>query len=145
MKCTDRAVAILAKSREYAVENDIIAVLIAIMTVEEGVGQHVLNDVGVRRQDVVELFPHPATATTPSVDCILQHAEHEASELDHPYVGSEHLLLACLRLLEGKPEEPRVRRAIPIDYAEAKRSILTLLGRTWSLEEGYGSKNGANG
>jgi ATP-dependent Clp protease ATP-binding subunit ClpA len=56
---------------------------------------------------------------------LLQQAEHEALELGHGYVGSEHLLLAVLRLAD--PALAGLLRRHSVDHARAREAVLAVL------------------
>jgi ATP-dependent Clp protease ATP-binding subunit ClpA len=56
---------------------------------------------------------------------LLQQAEHEALELGHNYVGSEHLVLAVIRSA-GPPLSTLLQRH-GVNHSKTKRTILELL------------------
>ena len=126
MQYSDRARAILLEAQKNQSQLGIVDVLVAITTVECGVGQHVLNEAGVRRPALLDLLSNANPSTVLAV--IQRTAEREACDWGHPFVGSEHLLLACLKLLDRMPEAPLIRQAIQIDYTHAKGAILRILG-----------------
>jgi len=130
-KYSDRARAIVCEAENSGDRAGIVDVLVAIMTIETGVGQQVLNEAGVERQGVLGLSLVASASVVAALPSIRLIAECEARDLSHPYVGSEHLLLACLRLLEGTPEEALIRQVIPCDYASAKDAVLRLWGKPY--------------
>ncbi len=127
MKCSDRARAILWKAQLCFDHLGVVDVLVAIMTVECGVGQQVLNEAGVRRQDLLDLLPTANPSTSLAV--VQRTAECEARDLEYSFVGSEPLLLACLKLVDRMPEKPLILQAkIPFNYACAKDAVKRVLG-----------------
>jgi len=60
------------------------------------------------------------------VEPLLQQAEHEALALGHNYVGSEHLVLAIVRLAD--PVLADLLRNHSVDYARVREAIVALLG-----------------
>ena len=127
-RCTDRAAAIIDGATERRRQPGVIDVLVSLMVVEEGVGQHVLNERGVRRDDIFSLGDTCGEGRIASLSSIQQIAEQESRTLGHQFIGSEHLLLACLRLVEGRPEEGAIHKATLTNYSQAKAEVLELLG-----------------
>jgi ATP-dependent Clp protease ATP-binding subunit ClpA len=56
---------------------------------------------------------------------LLQRAEHEALELGHKYVGSEHLLLAIVRLADSTLAA--ILQQHSIDHDRVKEAVLSVL------------------
>jgi ATP-dependent Clp protease ATP-binding subunit ClpA len=56
---------------------------------------------------------------------LLRQAEHEAKELGHEYVGSEHLVLAILQVAE--PVLSAILRQHGVRYDQVKDSVVSLL------------------
>jgi ATP-dependent Clp protease ATP-binding subunit ClpA len=57
---------------------------------------------------------------------LLRQAEHEAKELRHDYVGSEHLVLAILQV--AAPVLSAILRQHGVSYERVKDSVVRLLG-----------------
>jgi hypothetical protein len=128
IKYTDRARLILAEAaKDKNKPSGIGEILVAIMTVHCGLAQYILTESGIEREDLLALSPSLDASGTISLATIQQIAESLAGDLQHPYLGSEHLLLACLKLVEGTPEEPILRQSLSIDYARAKSAVMKIL------------------
>ena len=87
-----------------------------------------MNQRGVTRDDIFGLEKTIGNRRGASLPSIQDMAQREARGLGHLYVGSEHLLLACLRLVEGEPEEGTVLAATLTSYPEAIADVLQFLG-----------------
>ena len=62
---------------------------------------------------------------TPRAQRVIQLARKEADSFNHPYVGTEHLLLALLR--EGEGVAARVLTNLSVDPDEVQRLVLKQL------------------
>jgi len=62
----------------------------------------------------------------PLLNAFLDRASFEARQLEHDYVGSEHLLLAVLRALEGEPSS--LREGVLPPYESVREAIVEFLG-----------------
>lgn len=58
---------------------------------------------------------------------VLVHAEEEARSFDHPYIGTEHLLLGVVR--EGEGLGARVLHALEIDEPRLRDAVMYVVGR----------------
>ncbi len=58
---------------------------------------------------------------------VLVHAEEEARSFDHPYIGTEHLLLGVVR--EGEGVGARVLHALEIDEPRLRDAVMYVVGR----------------
>ena len=67
----------------------------------------------------------PSWWTSTPLEPLLAAAEHEALGLGHNWVGSEHLLLAILRLADSRLREVLERHRIV--YDEVRQAVLKLL------------------
>lgn len=102
-------------------------VILAVMSGEQGVGQYALNQLGVAREDIVKLQQQ---INPPTVTFAIQHtAESESRAMQHPYIGTEHLVLAAFKMLEGQPSWPDVYRFLTVDHAAVKAAVLAALGK----------------
>lgn len=58
---------------------------------------------------------------------VLVHAEEEARSFDHPYIGTEHLLLGVVR--EGEGVGARVLHALEVDEPRLRDAVMYVVGR----------------
>jgi ATP-dependent Clp protease ATP-binding subunit ClpC len=70
---------------------------------------------------------------TPRVKKVIALAQKEAKNLNHTYVGTEHLLLGLLR--EGDGVAARVLRALDVDIEQTRQEILKELDPNFAAEE----------
>ena len=86
------------------------------MQVEKHVGSH-------PETNMIGNIPY-----TPRVKKVLALAGKEAKALNHPYVGTEHILLGLLR--EGEGVAARVLKSLEVDPAGTRNEILKNWTRT---------------
>src|SRR3984893_13262712 len=126
---TPRARQLLALAREEAEQfkDNYVGtehLLLGLIKLGEGVAVNVLQKMGldlerVRMEVERHVGPHPATnmvgniPSTPRVKKVLALAGKEAKALNHPYVGTEHILLGLLR--EGEGVAARVLKSREVD------------------------------
>jgi ClpA/ClpB-like protein len=109
-----RQVVVLAQDEARALRHNYIGtehILLGLLREEEGLGAQVLRSMDVTideaRALVAEIVGHgeaPATGQvpfTPRAKRVLELSLREALNLGHDYIGTEHILLALLRLNEG--------------------------------------------
>src|ERR1700741_4016083 len=107
--------------------------LLGLIKLGEGVAVSVLQNMGLDLKTVrMEVEEHvgsnPETNMignipyTPRVKKVLALADKEAKALNHPYVGTEHILLGLLREDEGVAA--RVLKSLEVDPARARNEIL---------------------
>src|SRR3982074_1292018 len=107
--------------------------LLGLIKLGQGVAVNVLQKMGldlerVRMEVEKHVGPHPATnmvgniPSTPRVKKVLALAGKEAKALNHPYVGTEHILLGLLR--EGEGVAARVLKSLEVDPARTRNEIL---------------------
>src|SRR6266436_2349300 len=98
--------------------------LLGLIKLGQGVAVNVLQKMGldlerVRMELEKHVGPHPATnmvgniPSTPRVKKVLALAGKEAKALNHPYVGTEHILLGLLR--EGEGVAARVLKSLVVE------------------------------
>jgi len=63
-----------------------------------------------------------ASPFTPKANAVIKYAIHEAQEMSHSYVGTEHILLGVLR--EGEGVASRVLDSLGVSYDEAKKLVI---------------------
>ncbi|MCL7964429.1 MAG: ATP-dependent Clp protease ATP-binding subunit [marine benthic group bacterium] len=139
---TDRVRKVLAMAREEAVrlQHDYVGtehILLGLIREGEGVAAEVLRNLAADLDDLLRLVEEnirAGKATTPIGELpyttrakkVLEYAMAESRELNHSYVGTEHLLLGLLR--EEKGLAARVLGELGIGLDEARAEMLKLLG-----------------
>jgi ATP-dependent Clp protease ATP-binding subunit ClpC len=139
---TDRVRKVLAMAREEAVrlQHDYVGtehILLGLIREGEGVAAEVLRNLAADLDDLLRLVEEnirAGKATTPIGELpyttrakkVLEYAMAESRELNHSYVGTEHLLLGLLR--EEKGLAARVLGELGIGLDEARSEMLKLLG-----------------
>ncbi len=114
-------------------------ILLALVLEGSGVGAYVLKDLGVDlkaiRKEVEKLLRDGSEAgtavklpQTPRAKRVIEHAIEESKNLNHNYVGTEHLLLGLLRAKEGVAG--CVLGNLNVAYDAARASIIDILGRS---------------
>src|SRR5476649_2945462 len=107
--------------------------LLGLIKLGQGVAVGVLQKMGLDLEAVrnaVEKQVGTGTETkvpagipyTPRVKKVLALAGREAKQLNHTYVGTEHLLLGLLR--EGEGVAARVLKSLDVDIERARQEIL---------------------
>src|SRR6195256_683357 len=118
--------------------------LLGLIKLGQGVAVNVLQKMGldlerVRMEVEKHVGPHPATnmvgniPSTPRVKKVLALAGKEAKALNHPYVGTEHILLGLLR--EGEGVAARVLKRLEVDPARTRNEILKELDPNFTPPE----------
>src|SRR5881392_3605669 len=78
---------------------------------------------------------------TPRAKKVIEYAIEEARNLNHNYVGTEHLLLGLLREHDGVAAQ--VLRNLGLKLEEVREEVLNLLGASSESDEASGSTAGA--
>lgn len=104
--------------------------LLGLMQEEGGVAGRVLRDLGLDVDRVVELVerltrsgqstPHTKVDLSPGTKRVLELAVEEARQLNHQYIGTEHLLLGLLRYDEGVAIEVLRRLGVTPDQIQRR-------------------------
>jgi ATP-dependent Clp protease ATP-binding subunit ClpC len=139
---TDRVRKVLAMAREEAVrlQHDYVGtehILLGLIREGEGVAAAVLMNVNVDLDQIQERTEEQvrkgkAGATmgelpyTSRAKKVLEFAVAEARDLNHSYVGTEHLLLGLLR--EEKGVAAQVLESLGVTLEQAREQTLKLLG-----------------
>ncbi|HEY0024735.1 MAG TPA: ATP-dependent Clp protease ATP-binding subunit [Longimicrobium sp.] len=150
---TDRVRKVLAMAREEAIrlQHDYVGtehILLGLIREGEGVAAAVLNNLNVdleQVQEKVEESVRRGKATialgelpyTSRAKKVLEFAMAEARELNHSYVGTEHLLLGLLREEKGIAAE--VLTQLGVSLEDARRETLKLLGSEPNAAPSVGS------
>ncbi len=140
---TERTRNTLAVAREEAVrlDHEYIGtehILLAVLADRDGVAHAVLESLGTDRDAIrakVDEVVTPGRRTSPvgpdlpyttRAKRVLELANTEATELQHPYLGTEHLLLGLLREEKGVGAQVLTHSGVTLSAARA--DVLRLLG-----------------
>jgi len=154
---TDRVRKVLAMAREEAIrlQHDYVGtehILLGLNREGEGVAAAILTNLNVdldQIHDQVEESVKKGKATialgelpyTSRAKKVLEFAMAEARELNHSYVGTEHLLLGLLR--EEKGIAAQVLNSLGVSLEEARAETLKVLGSEVEPSEPAGIGGGA--
>ena len=156
---TERVRKVLSMARQEAIrlQHDYVGtehILLGLIREGEGVAAHVLGNLDVdldRIHERVEESVRKGKATialgelpyTSPAKKVLEFAMAEARELNHSYVGTEHLLLGLLR--ESKGIAAQVLNSLGVTIDEARAETLKVLGSDVSSgsSAGVGGVGGA--
>ncbi|MEK6674184.1 MAG: ATP-dependent Clp protease ATP-binding subunit [Planctomycetota bacterium] len=147
---TDRARKVMALANQEAqrFNHEYIGtehILLGLVKEGSGVGANVLKnlDVDLRkvRLEVEKLVKSgPETVTmgklpqTPRAKKVIEYAIEEARNLNHNYVGTEHLLLGLLREQDGVAAQVLMNLSLRLE--DVREEVLNLLGASDESEEG---------
>ncbi len=150
---TDRARKVMALANQEAqrFNHEYIGtehILLGLVKEGSGVGANVLKnlDVDLRRVrlEVEKLVkPGPEMVTmgklpqTPRAKKVIEYAIEEARNLNHNYVGTEHLLLGLLREHDGVAAQVLMNMSLKLE--QVREEVLNLLGAGTETEEASGS------
>ncbi|MBP5232906.1 MAG: NDP-hexose 4-ketoreductase, partial [Planctomycetes bacterium] len=152
-KFTDRArkVINLAKQEAERLGHEFIGtehILLGLVKEGSGVAANVLEMLNVDLEKVrmeVEKFVAPSGDTTthsnslpftPKAKKVLELAMEEARNLEHNYIGTEHLLLGLLREHEGMAAQVLLNLNVRLEDVRAE--VMELLGNDPSLTQPFG-------
>jgi len=76
---------------------DSVCILYALIRDASGVAAFVLRNNGVDLSTITDLEQRPQSPDSTSAATVIEHAIDEAKNLQHGYVGTEHLLLGILK------------------------------------------------
>jgi ATP-dependent Clp protease ATP-binding subunit ClpC len=149
---TDRARKVMALANQEAqrFNHEYIGtehILLGLVKEGSGVGANVLKnlDVDLRRVrlEVEKLVkPGPEMVTmgklpqTPRAKKVIEYAIEEARNLNHNYVGTEHLLLGLLREHDGVAAQVLMNMSLKLE--QVREEVLNLLGAGTETEEASG-------
>ena len=126
--------------------------LIGLIEEEDGVASRVLEENGVEEERVIDLVrqlisPNPALATatkytyTPRASYVIANSSREAERFKADQVGTEHLLIAILRLPDCVAN--RLLNTLRINMQKLYMDLLAAMGEdapAYSREEAFGAK-----
>ncbi|MFM9995784.1 MAG: ATP-dependent Clp protease ATP-binding subunit [Phycisphaerales bacterium] len=151
---TDRARKVMALANQEAqrFNHEYIGtehILLGLVKEGSGVGANVLKnlDVDLRKvrlevEKLVKAGPEMVTMgklpQTPRAKKVIEYAIEEARNLNHNYVGTEHLLLGLLREHDGVAAQ--VLRNLGLKLEEVREEVLNLLGASPEAAEGGGGE-----
>ena len=124
--------------------------LLGLIKLGQGVAVNVLQKMGldletVRMEVEKQIGTGPETKMignipyTPRVKKVLALAQKEAKQLNHNYVGTEHILLGLLR--EGEGAAARILKSLEVDIERCRNEILKELDPNFTPTEGEVEEN----
>ena len=147
---TPRAQQVLALARKEAdrLNHNFLGtehLLLGLIKLGQGVAVNVLQKMGLDLETVrMEVEKQVGTGPdqkmignipyTPRVKKVIALAQKEAKNLNHTYVGTEHLLLGLLR--EGDGVAAKVLRALDVDIEQCRQEILKELDPNFAAQPG---------
>jgi len=156
---TDRARKVMALANQEAqrFNHEYIGtehILLGLVKEGSGVGANVLKnlDVDLRKvrlevEKLVKAGPEMVTMgklpQTPRAKKVIEYAIEEARNLNHNYVGTEHLLLGLLREHDGVAAQ--VLMNLELKLEEVREEVLNLLGAGSDSEDGETALSGSGG
>ncbi len=125
-------------------------ILLGLVKEGSGVAANVLKnlDIDLRKirlevEKIVQSGPDMVTMgklpQTPRAKKVIEYSIEEARNLNHNYVGTEHLLLGLLREQEGVAAQVLMNLGLKLE--DVREEVLNLLGHNMATEEG-GSSSG---
>src|SRR5574342_1089701 len=154
---TDRARKVMALANQEAqrFNHEYIGtehILLGLVKEGSGVGANVLKnlDVDLRKirlegEKLVQSGPEMVTMgklpQTPRAKKVIEYSMEEARNLNHNYVGTEHILLGLLREQEGVAAQVLMNLGLKLE--EVREEVLNLLGH--GLDDGGGERGGREG
>src|SRR5438477_1825218 len=123
-------------------------ILLGLVKEGSGVAANVLKnlDVDLRKirlevEKLVQSGPDMVTLgklpQTPRAKKVVEYSIEEARNLNHNYVGTEHLLLGLLREQEGVAAQVLMNLGLRLE--DVREEVLSLLGHNMETDEGGGS------
>jgi hypothetical protein len=137
---TDRArrVVVLAQEEARLLNHNYIGtehILLGLIHEGEGVAAHALTGIGIElvdvRSEVEQIIGHGGLAPsghipfTPRAKKVLEMSLREALQLQHNYIGTEHILLGLIR--EGEGVAAQVLVKLGADLSRVRQAVIQLL------------------
>ncbi|MGI5952293.1 MAG: Clp protease N-terminal domain-containing protein, partial [Brooklawnia sp.] len=153
---TDRArrVVVLAQDEAKMLNHNYIGtehILLGLIHEGEGVAAKALEQMGISleavREQVEEIIGHGQTQPTghipftPRAKKVLELSLREALQMNHSYIGTEHILLGLIR--EGEGVAAQVLIKLGADLNRVRNTVLQLLSGYQSGPEGQSITSGA--
>ena len=139
-RSTDRARRVLQLAQEEALlfNHSVIGtkhLLLGVIQERDGVGAQALRSLGISHQAVLEKVaetigtagtaPSGALPFTPRAKKVLELAFREALQLNHRYIGTEHILLGLIR--EGEGVAATVLVSLGSDLGRVRQEVISLI------------------
>jgi ATP-dependent Clp protease ATP-binding subunit ClpC len=135
-----RKVFVLANAEAERLNHNYIAtehILLGIIKEGNGVAAQALKNLGVDLhklwneiekfiQSGPDMVPTDTLGKTPRAKKVIEYSMEEARNLNHDYVGTEHLLLGVLREEESVAAQILIKLGVKLD--EARAEVVRLLG-----------------
>src|SRR5476649_232623 len=129
-------------------------ILLGLVKEGTGVAANVLKnlDIDLRKirlevEKIVQAGPEMVTMgklpQTPRAKKVIEYSIEEARQLNHNYVGTEHLLLGLLREQEGVAAQVLMNLGLKLE--DVREEVLNLLGHNMESSESGGSGGGGSG
>src|SRR5476649_269986 len=129
-------------------------ILLGLVKEGSGVAANVLKnlDIDLRKirlevEKIVQSGPDMVTMgklpQTPRAKKVIEYSIEEARNLNHNYVGTEHLLLGLLREQEGVAAQVLMNLGLKLE--DVREEVLNLLGHNMESSESGGSGGGGSG
>jgi ATP-dependent Clp protease ATP-binding subunit ClpC len=129
-------------------------ILLGLVKEGTGVAANVLKnlDIDLRKirlevEKIVQAGPDMVTMgklpQTPRAKKVIEYSIEEARNLNHNYVGTEHLLLGLLREQEGVAAQVLMNLGLKLE--DVREEVLNLLGHNMESSESGGSGGGGGG
>src|SRR5881398_1469209 len=126
-------------------------ILLGLVKEGSGVAANVLKnlDIDLRKirlevEKIVQAGPDMVTMgklpQTPRAKKVIEYSIEEARNLNHNYVGTEHLLLGLLREQEGVAAQVLINLGLKLE--DVREEVLNLLGHNMATEESGGGGGG---
>jgi len=126
-------------------------ILLGLVKEGSGVAANVLKnlDIDLRKirlevEKIVQSGPDMVTMgklpQTPRAKKVIEYSIEEARNLNHNYVGTEHLLLGLLREQEGVAAQVLMNLGLKLE--DVREEVLNLLGHNMATEESGGAGSG---
>ena len=103
---------------------------------DEEIASTILKSLGIKPQDIKDYIKQNVIKgdkeveepeLSPRAKKVLEMAFYEAKSLRHPYVGSEHILLALIK--EGEGMAAQILSKYGIDYSRAQKEVVKVVGK----------------
>lgn len=126
-------------------------ILLGLIREGEGIAAKALKEIGLDAETIqaeVESLigrgSHPMKAIhyTPRAKKVVELSQDEARKMNHPYVGTEHLLLGLIR--EGEGVAARVLHNLDVSLNKARQQVLQLLGNNEAQSSHQGRHQSTN-
>ena len=119
-------------------------ILLGLIKEEKGLGARVLREMGVDARSIRTQVENLVTSgtdiatmgrlpQTPRAKKALEYAMEEAQNLNHTYIGTEHILLGLLRQHDGVAAQVLMHLGVQLE--EVREKVLSMLGQEGNSDE----------